>query len=166
MWRRLGHEGGRLAVYASLFPFLAVAAGFVAAWAQSARRTWGLLMAMLAGTALMLTAHPRPQLVPCAAFACGLWTMQQTRQQRWRSLWLFLAIIPVWANLHASVVQAPALLLNETLGISSPPLKPKASTAHQKSVPASSRNRYAMSTDPTVQASGLSQTGIFPIKQC
>lgn len=107
--------GGRLAVYASLLPFLAIAAGFVAAWTQTAGRTWGLLLAVLAGMTLMLTAHPRPQLVSYAAFACGLWAMQQARQQRWRSLWLFLAIIPLWANMHASVVLAPALLLNETL---------------------------------------------------
>lgn len=107
--------GGRLAVYALLLPFIAVTAGFIGYWAAQVGSWRGMIVATVAAINLMIVASPRPQWVSYAAFALGLWAIQQARQHHWRPLGLFLAIIPLWANAHASVVLAPALLLNETI---------------------------------------------------
>lgn len=106
--------GGNIAVYLSLVPFLAVIAGFLGVWAQRAGR-YGLLIAFLAGWALTITTNPRPQLVSYAAFALGLWAIQHARHHHWRPLLLFLASLPIWANMHQSVVLAPALLFGEVV---------------------------------------------------
>ncbi len=107
--------GGRMGVYVSCLPFLAVVAGFVGDWARRAGPRWGLLVALLAGLALTIASSPRPQLVSYAAFAFGLWAIQHARHGRWFGLLGFVAVIPLWANMHSSVILAPALLFNEAL---------------------------------------------------
>ena len=116
VWVALAYQwGGRLGVFFSMMPFLAVTALFVGWWAARVRSWRGMVVAMVAGAELMIVSNPRPQWMSYAAFALGLWAIQQARRGRWTALGVFLAVIPVWTNMHASVVLAPALLLNETL---------------------------------------------------
>lgn len=107
--------GGRIGVYLSLVPFLAVVAGFVGYWTSKAERSWVGLVVLLMGLGMMITANPRPQLMSYAGFAFGLFAVQRARRGRWGALAAFLAVIPVWTNMHSSVALAPALLFNEVL---------------------------------------------------
>ena len=109
------HLGGRWGVYLSLLPYLVIVAGFVGIWTASLGPRRGLIVTVIAGFALTITMAPRPQLVSYAAFALGLWAIQQARHHHWLPLFLFLAIIPFWTNMHGSVVLAPALLANEVM---------------------------------------------------
>lgn len=105
--------GGRLGVYLSLLPFLLITAGFVGAWAARTRQ--GLLVVIVAAIGLTITSHPRPQVISYAAFALGLWAIQQARRGRWTALLVFLLAIVPWSNVHSSVVLAPLLLANEAM---------------------------------------------------
>lgn len=107
--------GGRLGVYAIILPFMAIVASFIGYWAAQVGSWRGWMVALVAAINFMIVASPRPQWVSYAAFALGLWAIQRARQNHWLPLGIFLAVIPLWANTHASVVLAPALLVNETL---------------------------------------------------
>lgn len=116
LWVALAFRwGGRLGVYVSLLPFLAITSLFVGLWAQQVGSWRGLAVSVLAGVILMGTANPRPQIASYAAFALGIWAIQRARQGRWASLWVFFGAIVLWTNIHSSVVLAPALLVNEAL---------------------------------------------------
>jgi hypothetical protein len=116
VWVALAYQwGGRLGVYLSVLPFMAVTAWFVGVWASRVKSWHGMIVATATGDALMIVCSPRPQWVSYAAFALGLWAIQQARRDHWGPLVGFLAIIPLWTNMHASVVLAPVLLLNEVV---------------------------------------------------
>lgn len=109
------HLGGRLAVFLSLTPFLAATSLLLGTWLRQLGPALSLIFSTIVGLGLIPIMAPRPQLFSYAAFAFGLWAIQKARHHLWRPLLAFLLIIPLWTNIHASVVLAPALLLNETL---------------------------------------------------
>jgi len=107
--------GGRIGVYLSLLPWFAVTGLVVGLWLQRVNTRWALMMAGIVGASLLIVSSPRPQVFSYAGFALGLWAIHQARRDRWVALMGFLAIIPLWTNVHMSVVLAPALLANEVL---------------------------------------------------
>lgn len=109
-----GHFG-RLGVFWGLAPVMGVTGLFVAVFAARAGRPWGFLLTMLGAAALTTTANPRPQMFSYACFAFGLWAVLEYRKGRRWPVWAFTLLVPVWANAHASVVLAPALLLSEAV---------------------------------------------------
>ena len=75
--------GGRLAVYASLIPFLVGVGAFIGGWLSRWAGWRGTLLAVGAGLGLMITSNPRPQLFSYVTFALGLWAVLQARRHHW-----------------------------------------------------------------------------------
>ena len=92
-----------------------VATGFlISLLAQRAGRLWGLVLAVMTAFAMVPGMSPRPQLFSYLFFAFGLWAVLRHRKGvRWPVIVFVMAVVPLWANLHASVFLAPVLLASE-----------------------------------------------------
>jgi len=97
-----------------LAPVLVALSFFIALLAQRAGRTWGLVLAVVGAFTLIPGMAPRPQVFSYLFFAFGLWAVLRYRKGVIGPAIVFaVGVVPLWANLHESVLLAPVLLASE-----------------------------------------------------
>ena len=107
------HFGAQGLVW-GLAPVLVATGLLISLLAQRAGRLWGLILAVMTAFALVPGMSPRPQLFSYLFFAFGLWALLHYRKGvRWPVMVFVVAVVPLWANLHESVLLAPILLASE-----------------------------------------------------
>lgn len=111
VYAHLGAQG----VLWSLGVVLAPTAFVVALLASRLRTPFDLAAVALVALGMQVTMSPRPQLFSYLFFAVSLWAVLEYRVGRRWPLWLAVALVPIWANLHSSSLLMPLLVLSEVL---------------------------------------------------
>lgn len=97
-----------------LAPVLVATGLFIALFAQRAGRLWGFVLAAVTAFSMTIGISPRPQIFSYLFFAFGVWAVLRHRKGiDWPLIVFIAAVVPLWANLHASVFLAPVLLASE-----------------------------------------------------
>ena len=95
-------------------PVLVATSFLIALLVQRAGQLWGLVLAVVTAFSLTMAMAPRPQLFSYLFFAFGIWAVLRHRKGvEWPLVAFVVAVVPLWANLHASVFLAPVLLAAE-----------------------------------------------------
>ena len=111
LYAHIGAQG----VLWALGAVVALVAVLIAVLAVRLRSPFDLAATVLVAVGMQAGMSPRPQLFSYLFFVVSLWAVLEYRSGRRWPLWLAVALVPIWTNLHASALLMPLLVLSEVL---------------------------------------------------